>query len=55
MFLMDHLLVKHSIVRRKGTSISVSSMISSIGAYQQTTDMSATDVDLATGAKCIFS
>ena len=39
---------------RKGedASISVSSMrTASIGAYQQTTDMSATDVDLATGAK----
>ena len=39
---------------RKGenASISVSSMrIDAIGAYQQTTDMSTTDVDLATGAK----
>ena len=39
---------------RKGenASISVSSMrIDAIGSYQQTTDMSTTDVDLATGAK----
>ena len=39
---------------RKGenASISVSSMrIDAIGSYQQTTDMDATDVDLATGAK----
>ena len=39
---------------RKGenASISVSSMrIDAIGSYQQKTDMDATDVDLATGAK----